>query len=45
MIELTCKKCDDTKVSCDEDVVSVTCGICSMTDLIDKLDSEIVGIA
>ena len=45
MIELTCKKCDDTKVSCDEDVVAVTCGICSMTDLIDKLDSEIVGIA
>ena len=45
MIELKCKKCNDDAIKCDEDVVAVTCGICSMTDLIDKLDSEIVGIA
>ena len=45
MIELTCKKCDDVTIKCDEDVVAVTCGTCSMTDLIDKLDNEIVGIA
>ena len=45
MIELTCKKCDDVTIKCDEDVVAVTCGICSMTDLIEKLGSEIVGIA
>ena len=45
MIELTCKKCDDTKVSCDEDVVAVTCGTCSMKDLIDHLYDEMVGIA
>ena len=33
MIELTCKKCDDVTIACDEDVVSVTCGLCSMVDL------------
>ena len=32
MIELMCKKCDDV-VACDEDVVSVTCGLCSMIDV------------
>ena len=33
MIELTCKKCDDVTIACDEDVVSVTCGLCSMIDV------------
>ena len=33
MVELTCKKCDDVTIACDEGVVSVTCGLCSMIDL------------
>ena len=33
MVELTCKVCDDTAVACDEDVVSVTCSMCSMIDV------------
>ena len=37
MIELTCKICDDVTIKCDEDVVSVTCGTCSMVDVRDEL--------
>ena len=33
MIELTCKKCDDTTIMCDEDVTSVTCSMCVMIDV------------
>ena len=33
MIDLTCKVCDDVTIACDEDVVSVTCGLCSMVDV------------
>ena len=33
MIELTCKKCDDTTVMCDEGVTAVTCSLCSMIDV------------
>ena len=33
MVELTCKKCDDVTIACDEGVVSVTCGLCSMIDV------------
>ena len=33
MIELTCKKCDDVTIACDEGGVSVTCGLCSMIDV------------
>ena len=33
MIELTCKICDDVTIKCDEDVVSVTCSMCSMIDV------------
>ena len=33
MIELTCKKCDDVTSLCDDDVVSVTCSMCSMVDV------------
>ena len=33
MIELTCKKCDDVTMTCDEGVVSVTCPLCCMIDL------------
>ena len=42
MINLTCKKCDDVTIACDEDVVSVTCSMCSMID-IDGYD--VVGVA
>jgi len=50
MIELMCKKCNggDTggkPILCDDDVVAVTCGTCSMTDLIDHLYNEMVGVA
>ena len=45
MIELKCKKCNDETVKCDENVVAVTCGTCSMVDLIDHLYNEMVGIA
>ena len=45
MIELKCKKCNDETIKCDEGVVSVTCGTCSMADLIDHLYNEMVGIA
>ena len=33
MIDLTCKVCDDVTIACDEGVVSVTCGLCSMVDV------------
>ena len=33
MIELTCKKCDDTTIMCDEGVTAVTCSLCSMIDV------------
>lgn len=36
MIELTCKKCDDVTILCDEGVVSVTCSKCVMIDVEDK---------
>ena len=50
MIELMCKKCNGADhnsepIKCDEDTISVTCGTCSMMDLIGHLENEIVGIA
>jgi hypothetical protein len=33
MNELTCKKCDDVTIMCDEGVVSVTCSKCVMIDV------------
>ena len=33
MIELTCKKCDEATIMCDEDVTSVTCSLCVMIDV------------
>ena len=47
MIELTCKKCNEEKVTCDEGVVSVTCSLCCMADVITQMaDSEdIIGVA
>ena len=33
MNSLTCKKCNDVTIECDEGVVSVTCGLCSMADI------------
>ena len=54
MKELMCKKCNGgdcggKPIKCDSDVVSVTCGTCSMIDLIDHLEKDMmngqVGIA
>ena len=33
MIELTCKKCDDVTLACDEGTIAVTCSMCSMVDV------------
>ncbi len=33
MIELTCKKCDDVTIMCDEGVSAVTCSLCVMIDV------------
>ena len=50
MIELMCRKCnggdtDGKPILCDEDTVAVTCGTCSMTDLLDKMENQIMGVA
>tara|TARA_R100000152_G_C6638255_1_gene83708 strand:- start:436 stop:582 length:147 start_codon:yes stop_codon:yes gene_type:complete len=48
MIELTCKKCDDTTVMCDEGTTAVTCSLCSMIDvatLMSECDTNEIGIA
>ena len=48
MNNLNCKVCDTPTGSHDDDVVAVTCSICSMVDVVSLLkdmDSEIVGIA
>ena len=48
MNELTCKKCDDTTVMCDEGVTAVTCSMCSMIDVVSLLsecDSNEIGVA
>ena len=47
MKELMCKKCNGgdcggKPILCDEDVVSVTCGTCSMIDLIDHLEKQML---
>ena len=33
MNELSCKKCDNVTILCDENVVSVTCSKCVMIDV------------
>ena len=33
MIDLTCKKCDDVTIACDEGTIAVTCSMCSMIDV------------
>ena len=33
MNELTCKKCNETTIMCDEGVVAVTCSMCVMIDV------------
>jgi hypothetical protein len=48
MKELMCKKCNggDTNgepILCDSDVVSVTCGTCSMADLINAIEKQLMG--
>ena len=50
MIELMCKKCNggdhnNEPILCDEDVVSVTCGTCSMPDLIIAIEKQLMGVA
>ena len=45
MIELKCKKCNDETVKCDENVVAVTCGTCSMVDLLQHCENQISGVA
>ena len=48
MIELTCKKCDDTTIMCDEGVTAVTCSLCSMIDvvsLLDECNTNEIGVA
>ena len=49
MKELMCKKCnggdtDGKPIKCDLDVVSVTCGTCSMPDLIIAIEKQIMGV-
>ena len=47
--ELNCKKCDTPTGSHDDDVVAVTCSLCSMLDVITELgklsDEEIDALA
>ena len=43
MIELKCKKCNGETIKCDLDVISVTCGTCSMKDLIDGIEKQLMG--
>ena len=50
MKELMCKKCnggdtDGKPIKCDLDVVSVTCGTCSMADLINAIEKQLMGVA
>ena len=47
MTELNCKKCN-TPTECDEDVVAITCSMCSMlgvVELLEGMDTHIVGEA
>ena len=41
MIDLTCKKCDDVTITCDEGTTAVTCSMCCMIDVNVEL-SEVV---
>ena len=49
MNDLNCKKCNKPTSGHDDDVVAVTCSMCSMQDvfsLLDEIDNpDIVGIA
>ncbi len=51
MNDLNCKKCDTPTGNHDDDVITVTCSLCSMIDVIDTAmtlngcDSDVVGIA
>ena len=38
-MEIKCKKCDEI-VNCDDDVVSATCGFCSMIDLYEEVEED-----
>ena len=48
MKELMCRKCNGgdnggKPILCDSDVVSVTCGSCSMKDLTDAIEKQLTG--
>ncbi len=48
MNDLNCKKCDKVTTGHDDDVVAVTCSMCSMIDvvgLLKDMDTHIVGEA
>ena len=48
MTNLNCKKCDKVTTGHDDDVVAVTCSMCSMIDvvgLLKDMDTHIVGEA
>ena len=38
MNDLNCKKCDKVTTGHDDDVIAVTCSICSMLGVVDLLD-------
>ena len=48
MTNLNCKKCDTPTGSHDDDVVAVTCSLCSMLgviELLEGMDTGVVGEA
>ena len=49
MTNLNCKKCDKVTTGHDDDVVAVTCSLCSMLDVITELgklsDEEVEALA
>ena len=44
MNELTCKKCNDVTILCDEGVVSVTCSVCVMIDVVNWTEPHAVEV-
>ena len=45
MIELKCKKCNGNEKKCDSDVVAFTCCECSMIDLIQHCENQLMGVS
>ena len=42
MNELTCKKCNDVTILCDEGVVSVTCSNCVMSNVDNLVEAQMI---